>query len=261
MDSDLLIMKNRFFNLNGKVALVTGASTGIGAGIAIELARHGSHVAICSRSISSLKETALKAKKFGTQVFSFEMDVRDMKQIERGSKEVLKKFKRVDILVNNAGISHSQPALELTEENWDNHYLTNVKGAFFLTQKIAPTMMKQKWGRIIFIASQAGFIGIPNQTAYCSSKGAVIQIVRTLGVEWAKHGITVNSIAPTFIKTNLSEKRLKNPKFRKFVLGKIPCGKLAEVKDVAAATIFLASNEAAMVNCDHLRVDGGWTAW
>jgi 2-deoxy-D-gluconate 3-dehydrogenase len=122
-------------------------------------------------------------------------------------------------------------------------------------------MIKTGWGRVIFISSQSGLIAIPGQPVYCASKGAILQAARTLGVEWAKFGITVNSIAPTFIKTNMTEKRLENPAFLDFVLGKIPCGKLAEVNDIACAAVFLASEEAKMVNCHTLCVDGGWTVW
>jgi NAD(P)-dependent dehydrogenase (short-subunit alcohol dehydrogenase family) len=253
--------KDPMFRLQGKVALVTGAATGIGAGIAVGLARHGAHLAISDKPGESLQDTAAKAKAFGNKVFTFEMDVRDMKQLDRGVAAVEKEFGKIDVLVNNAGINRPSPGLEVTEENWDDHYNTNVKGGFFLAQKVAPIMIKQKSGRVIFISSQSGFIGIPGQPVYCSTKGAIIQLVRTLGVEWAKHGITVNSIAPTFIETNLTRKRLQNPEFQKFVLGKIPSGKLAEVEHIAAAAVFLASDEASMVNCDHLRVDGGWTAW
>jgi 2-deoxy-D-gluconate 3-dehydrogenase len=149
----------------------------------------------------------------------------------------------------------------LTEENWDDHYNTNIKGGFFMAQKVAPIMMEKKWGRIVFISSQSGLVGIPGQPVYCSTKGAVIQVVRTLGVEWAKYGITVNSVAPTFVETNLTRKRLQNEEFLKFVLGKIPAGKLADVEDIAAAVVFLASEEAKMINCHTLSVDGGWTAW
>lgn len=122
-------------------------------------------------------------------------------------------------------------------------------------------MIERKWGRIIFISSQSGVIGIPGQSVYCATKGAVIQLAKTLGLEWAKHGITVNCIAPTFVETNLTRKRLQNPEFRAFVLGKVPCGRLATAEEIAAAAVHLASNEAAMVNCETHRADGGWTAW
>jgi 2-deoxy-D-gluconate 3-dehydrogenase len=122
-------------------------------------------------------------------------------------------------------------------------------------------MIAQQWGRIIWVSSQSGLVGIPGQPVYCSTKGGIIQVVRTLGIEWARHGITVNSVAPTFVETNLTRKRLQNPEFLKFVLGKIPVGRLATAEEVAAAAVFLASEEAAMVNCHTLSVDGGWTAW
>ena len=122
-------------------------------------------------------------------------------------------------------------------------------------------MIEQKFGRIIFISSQAGLVGIPGQAVYCASKGAIVNLVRTLGVEWAKHGITVNSIAPTFVETNLTHRRLQDPEFKSYVLGKIPKGELATPEDVAWAVVYLASNEAGMVNCVNLPVDCGWTAW
>jgi NAD(P)-dependent dehydrogenase (short-subunit alcohol dehydrogenase family) len=153
------------------------------------------------------------------------------------------------------------PGLETTEENWEDHFRTNVRGGFFVAKKVARTMMEQGWGRVIWISSQSGLVAIPGQPMYCSTKGAVIQAVRTLGVEWARHGITVNSVAPTFVETNMTRKRLHDPEFLKFTLGKIPAGRLATGEDVAAAVVFLASEQAGMVNCHILRVDGGWTAW
>ena len=146
-------------------------------------------------------------------------------------------------------------------DHWQDHFDTNVRGGFFMAQAVVKEMIKRKWGRIIFISSQSGLIGIPGQPVYCATKGAVIQLVRTLGLEWAKHGITVNSIAPTFVETNLTRQRLANPEFRQFVLGKIPCGRLGTREEIAAAAVYLASEEAAMVNCETHRVDGGWTAW
>lgn len=254
-------MAHGIFRLDGRTALVTGAATGLGAGIAVALARQGADVAISDRPGESLAQTAAGIERLGRRVFAFDLDVRDLDQSRKAISAVTAALGRVDILVNNAGINRPTAGLEVTEENWEDHYRTNVKGGFFLAQQAAPAMIQRHWGRIIFISSQSGLIGIPGQPVYCSTKGAVIQLVRTLGVEWAKHGITVNSVAPTFVETNLTRKRLQNPDFLKFVLGKIPCGKLAEVEHVAAATVFLASEEAAMVNCHTLCVDGGWTAW
>jgi NAD(P)-dependent dehydrogenase (short-subunit alcohol dehydrogenase family) len=146
-------------------------------------------------------------------------------------------------------------------ELWDDHFDTNVRGGFFCAQAVASGMIERKFGRIVFISSQSGLVGIPGQPVYCATKGAIINLVRALGVEWAAHGVTVNSVAPTFVETNMTRRRLEDPKFLGFVLGKIPCGRLATPEDIAAAVVYLASNEAGMVNCATLSVDGGWTAW
>ncbi len=254
-------MDGAMFRLDGKVALITGAATGLGQGIANALGRQGAAVAISDMPGVSLDETASLVGEFGGRVFAFSMDVRDLQQQSAGIEAVRAAFGGVDILVNNAGINHPAPGLEVTEAEWDDHYATNVKGGFFLAQRVAPMMIERAWGRIIWVSSQSGLVAIPGQPVYCSSKGAVVQAVRTLGVEWAKYGITVNSIAPTFVETNLTRKRLQNDEFRKFVLNKIPAGKLATKVDIGAAAVFLASDEAGMVNCHILSVDGGWTAW
>jgi len=249
------------FRLDGKVALITGAATGLGAGISVALAHQGADLAISDRPGQSLAATAEAARRHGHRVFELELDVRQTDQMESRVTAVREALGPVDILVNNAGINRPSTGLETVESEWDDHFNTNIRGGFFLAQKVAPMMMERKWGRVIFISSQSGLVGIPGQPVYCSSKSAIINLVRTLGVEWAKQGITVNSVAPTFVETNMTRKRLQNPEFLSFVLGKIPKGELATPEDVAACVVFLASQEARMVNCHTLRVDGGWTAW
>ncbi len=249
------------FSLEGKVAAVTGAATGLGRACAFALAEAGADRAISDLVGQDLSETADGIADRGGRVFCHTMDVREVSAVKDGINTVLAEMGGIDIVVNNAGINRPAPGLEVDEDNWDDHFATNVKGGFFVAQSVAPGMIERGWGRIIFISSQSGLIGIPGQPVYCSTKGAVIQLVRTLGVEWAKHGITVNSVAPTFVETNLTRQRLQDPEFRKFVLNKIPCGKLAVPQDVSAAVVYLASEEAGMVNCTTLPVDGGWTAW
>ncbi len=245
------------FELLSKVALVTGAATGIGQSIAIALARAGADVV----NLERLAETEEAIRSHGRDALQLSVDVREPNEITTAVTRAEEHFGKIDILVNNAGINRPARGLDVTLDNWDDHFNTNVRGGFLFAQKIAPGMIERKWGRIIFISSQSGLIGIPGQPVYCATKGAVIQLVRTLGVEWAKHGITVNSIAPTFVETNLTRARLQNPEFRGFVLGKIPCGELAKPEHIAAAAVYLASEEAAMVNCETHCVDGGWTAW
>lgn len=249
------------FDLSSKVAMVTGAATGIGQACAVALARAGAAVAISDLPEADLSETAEQILASGGSAYCNTIDVRDVYRIREGVSEILSEYGQIDVLVNNAGINRPTPGLDVEPENWDDHFNTNVRGGFFTAQAAAPSMIDRKWGRVIFISSQSGLVGIPGQPVYCSTKGAIIQLVRTLGVEWAKHGITVNSVAPTFIETNLTRRRLQDPDFLNFVLGKIPSGKLAKPEDVAHAVVYLASEEAGMVNSATLPVDGGWTAW
>jgi NAD(P)-dependent dehydrogenase (short-subunit alcohol dehydrogenase family) len=249
------------FELTDRTALVTGAATGLGQAIAVALTRAGAKVAIADKPGVSLSETAARCSEFGGKSLSVEMDIRELAQIRKGIAAAQMEFGRIDILVNNAGINRPKPGLEVDQGNWDDVFDTNARGGFFCAQAVAPGMIERKFGRIIFISSQSGLVGIPGQPVYCASKGAVVNLVRAMGVEWARHGITVNSVAPTFVETNLTRKRLQDPAFRQFVLGKIPKGELAKPEDVAWAVVYLASNEAGMVNCATLPVDGGWTAW
>ena len=249
------------FSLTGKRALVTGAATGIGQAIALALARNGAAVAITDKTQDSLGETAELLHATKARVWQGAMDVRRLDQVCDGARAAALDLGGIDILVNNAGINRPAAGLDVTIDEWDDHFSTNVRGGFFLAQAVAPSMIARQWGRIIFISSQSGVIGIPGQPVYCATKGAVIQLVRALGVEWAKHGITVNSVAPTFVETNLTRRRLEHPAFRSFVLGKIPAGRLATREEIAAAVVYLASDEAAMVNGETHMVDGGWSAW
>jgi NAD(P)-dependent dehydrogenase (short-subunit alcohol dehydrogenase family) len=249
------------FELKGRTALVTGAAMGLGQAIAVVLTRAGARVAVSDKPGVPLDETTAMCGDTGLRNLAVEMDVRDLAQIRQSVALVESEFGHVDILVNNAGINRPKPGLQVDQENWDNTFEINVRGGFFCAQAVAPGMMERQFGRIIFISSQAGLVGIPGQAVYCASKGAVVNLVRTLGVEWAQYGITVNSVAPTFVDTNLTRERLQDPEFRSYVLGKIPRGELATAEDVAGAVVYLASDAAGMVNCVNLPVDGGWTAW
>lgn len=255
-------MDKQWFRLDDRVALVTGAATGLGAATAVALAAAGARVALSDKPGVNLDETAGNVRAAGPEPLRLELDIRCEEQIAAAMDTLAQACGRLDVVVNNAGINRPTAGLDLTREIWDDHFETNIKGGFFIAQAAARQfMVPAGYGRIIFISSQSGLIGIPGQPAYCASKGAIINLVRTLGVEWAKHGITVNSVAPTFVETNLTRKRLENPEFRGFVLGKIPAGRLATTDEVAAAVVYLASEEAAMVNATTLSVDGGWTAW
>jgi NAD(P)-dependent dehydrogenase (short-subunit alcohol dehydrogenase family) len=254
-------MAQAWFRLDDRVALVTGAATGLGRAQAVALAAHGAHVAVSDRPGVSTDDTAGGVRAHGVQAWQVDLDVTAVEQVRAAMDDILEHFGRVDIVVNNAGINRPVPGLEVSPELWDEHFAVNVKGGFFVAQAAAPHMIARGWGRIIFISSQSGLVGIPGQPVYCSSKGAIINLVRTLGVEWARHGLTVNAVAPTFVETNLTRKRLQDPEFREYVLRQIPGGKLAQPDDVAAAVVYLASEQAGMVTGTTLSVDGGWTAW
>lgn len=257
----MIDQRSSLFRLDGRTALVTGAATGLGSQIAITLAQQGAALLISDKPGHDLTGTAKAIKPFTDRVVELELDVRERGHIRHAVDVIRRDFTSIDILVNNAGINRPVPGLEIDEDTWDDHFATNVKGGMFLAQALAPMMIERQWGRVIWITSQSGLVGVPGQPAYCASKGAAVQLVRTLGLEWARHGITVNSVAPTFIETNLTRERLKHPEFLNFVLGKLPGRKLAEPQDVSAAVAFLASDEARMINCHTLCVDGGWTAW
>ena len=249
------------FSLSDRTSFVTGAATGIGQAIALRLAEAGSSLIVSDKPGISLDETIALCLNYKVHVSSVELDVRETAQITEVFDQLKEQGVRIDILVNNAGINRPTKALEVDVDNWNDHVNTNVRGGFFCAKAVASGMMSRFFGRIIFVSSQSGLIGIPCQPVYCATKGALVNLVRALGVEWAKYGITVNTVAPTFIETNLTRKRLQNPEFRSYVLGKIPKGELSVPDDVAHAVVYLASDEAAMVNCHTLSVDGGWTAW
>lgn len=254
-------MSDPAFRLDGRVALVTGAGRGIGAAVALALADRGADVVLCARSEDSLREAAEGVGRRGRRALVLPMDIRDLGLLDGRLDGARQELDDVDILVNNAGVNRPAPGLDVREGDWDEQFDTNVKAGFFLAQKLAPAMIAKGWGRIIWMSSQSGLVGIPGQPVYCATKGAVTQLVRTLAAEWGAHGVTVNAVAPTFVDTALTRERLQRPEYRTYVLDMIPVGRLATVEEVAAAVVYLASDEAAMVNGHTLTVDGGWTAW
>jgi 2-deoxy-D-gluconate 3-dehydrogenase len=190
------------------------------------------------------------------------MDVTDVSSVQTGIDRVASDFGRLDLLVNNAGLNIPQSVLDVDEASWDSVIDTNLKGSFFAAQAAARHMVAQdEGGRIINIASQAGIVGIEERSAYGASKGGVVVLTKVLAIELAQHGITVNAVAPTFVATELTRSTLEDPAWRERILSRIPLGRVSEVEDVVAATVYLASPSAATVTGHTLLVDGGWTAW
>jgi 2-dehydro-3-deoxy-D-gluconate 5-dehydrogenase len=251
------------FTLTDRKAVVTGAGRGIGHGIALALANAGADVAVTelSSEYSQAVETANEIQNLGRKAIPIVMDVMDLSSIKSMVDQLLFSFGQVDILVNNAGINIPKLALEVSEQDWDNVLDIDLKGVFFCSQAIGQHMVEQKYGKIVNIASQVGLVGYKYRSAYCAAKAGVVNLTRVLAIEWAQYNINVNAIAPTFIKTPLTEPMFANKEFYDDVIRRIPMGRIGEVEDVLGAVIFLASEASNLVTGHTLSVDGGWVAW
>lgn len=248
------------FDLSGQVALVTGAGRGLGRQMALDLARYGADVVLCSRTRSELELVAGEVEALGRRAMVQPVDVGSLTELSKMASAVDEYFGRIDILVNNAGMNVPQWAEEVTEEAWDRVMAVNVKGVFFCTQTVGRIMIRQKKGKVINVSSQAGSVGLIKRAAYCSSKGAVNQMTRVLALEWAKHGICVNAIAPTFVETAMTRPMFEDDEFKAYVQRNILLERIARPEDLTGALILLASGASDMITGHILLIDGGWTA-
>ncbi|HKZ24869.1 MAG TPA: glucose 1-dehydrogenase [Acidimicrobiia bacterium] len=248
------------FRLDGRVAVVTGASRGIGAGLASALAGAGAKVAAAARDRTALEEVVAAIRSSGGEAEAFDLDVSSVGSIGSAFSSVQRRFGRLDILVNNAGLGANHPAVEVTEADWDQMMGVNLRGLFFCCQAAGRIMLVAGDGRIVNMSSQAGLVAIRDHAVYSATKGGVNMLTKVLAVEWSGRGVTVNAVAPTFIYTPGTAERLDEPEYRQAVVEKIPAGRVGTIEDVAAAVLYLASEAASLVTGHILRVDGGWTA-
>lgn len=251
-------MKNQ-----NKVALVTGASRGIGRAIALALAREGADVALnCSTSVKAAGKVSQEIRKLGRRAVVVQADVSDKAAVERIVREVVEHFGRIDILVNNAGMSVVGPSSELEEDKWRRGIDVMLTGVFFCSQAAGNEMIKRKSGKIINIASINGIVAFPERACYCAAKAGVMALTKVLGSEWARYNINVNAIAPGYVETELV-RNLATARTLDLdeLASRIPNGRLARPEEIADLVVFLASEESKYIQGQTIIMDGGWTAY
>lgn len=242
--------------------MVTGSSRGLGRHIALAAAEAGADVALTAQGSDQLEEVAEGVADLGRHALCVPADLSKVSEVRRMVEAVIERFGQVDVLVNNAGINVQQLGVDVTEEAWDAIMGINVKSAFFAAQAVGRRMIEWgEGGRIINIASQMGEVGFYKRSAYCASKGALVQFSKVLAIEWAHYGIRVNCIGPTFIDSPLAREMFIDEQVKREALERIPIGRLGRMEEVAAGVIYLASEGADLVTGQHLLLDGGWTAW
>ncbi len=249
------------FDLNGQVAIVTGAARGLGRAISLALADAGADVALGLLDINRDNGLASEIEAMGRRALCLQMDVTRLAQIRQAVDTAVAEFGRIDILVNNAGGGYNNLAEDVPEHEFDETVARNLKGAFFASQAVGRMMIRQQYGRIINMSSQAGFVALPTESIYCMTKAGVAHLTKCLAVEWGKYNITVNAVAPTFIRTPGTAPALSKPEFRAEVIERIAAlHRIGEPMEVAGAVVFLASPAASLITGETILIDGGWTS-
>jgi 3-oxoacyl-[acyl-carrier protein] reductase len=242
--------------MKGKVALITGAARGIGKAIALTLAGRGADVVVADVNITDSEVTAAEiARETGVKTMALKLDVSNSGDVAAGFAMIIEKFERIDILVNNAGITRDALIMRMRDEDWDAVINVNLKSVFLCTREAIKTMSRQRYGRIVNIASIVAFMGNPGQANYSASKAGIVGLTKTTAKEYAKRGITANAVAPGFIMTAMTEALPE--KVREEMKNAIPMDRLGAVEDVANAVAFLASDEASYVTGNVIHVNGG----
>ncbi|MDK2901402.1 MAG: 3-oxoacyl-[acyl-carrier protein] reductase [Thermosediminibacterales bacterium] len=242
--------------LSGKIAVVTGGSRGIGKAIALELAENGANVVInYSKDSKGAQEVAENIRNKGIDCLTIKANVSFASEVENMVETIIERYGRIDILVNNAGITRDSLLARMKEKDWDDVIDINLKGVYNCTKSVVKIMMKQRWGRVVNISSVVGITGNPGQTNYSAAKAGIIGFTKSCARELASRGITVNAVAPGFIRTDMTDK-LRN-EIKKELESKIPVGRLGKPEDVAHTVLFLVSSKADYITGQVINVDGG----
>jgi NAD(P)-dependent dehydrogenase (short-subunit alcohol dehydrogenase family) len=254
-------MPTNLFDLTAEVALVTGASRGLGKAIALGLARAGASLALCARDRAALEATRAEVEQLGVRAEVFEMDVLRAASVRAAVAAAVGAFGHLDVLVNDAGVNVRKPTLELSEEEWDLVVDTNLKGYFLVAQAVGAHMVARRKGKVINVSSIFGAVGMTNQLAYAASKGGVGQLTKVMAIEWARDGVHVNAVAPTYFETPLVSALRNDAERFRFINERTPMGRWGQPEELEGTVVWLASRASDFVTGQTIFVDGGWTIW
>jgi NAD(P)-dependent dehydrogenase (short-subunit alcohol dehydrogenase family) len=249
------------FDLTGKTALVTGGGRGLGRTMAVALASAGANLVLVGRTPADLESAAQEIEAQGRRAHVITADVTVPEQVEAMTAEAIRRAGHIDILVNNAGMNIRKPVLEYGVDDWDQVLGLNLRGYFLVARAVGRHMVERGYGRVINVTSILAAIGLPNQAAYASSKGAITQLTRVMAIEWAPHGVTVNCIGPTYFETDLTRPLYQDPERKHFIESRTPMGRWGQPEELNGAVIFLASDASRFITGQTIFVDGGWLAW
>ncbi len=249
------------FHLTDQVVIVTGAGKGIGRALAVGAAEAGADVVVLARTEADIQETAGLIRDLGRKAFPIQADITKNEDIKEAVKQIEKEAGKINVLINNAGMNIRSKASEVTEEEWNQIFQTNLQGAFFMSQACAEVMKENGGGKIINIASVAGHVALRTGVVYAATKAGMIQMTKNLALEWAENRISVNAIGPWYFRTPLTDQLLQNEEYLQDILARTPMKRVGELKDLVGAAVFLSTEASDYMTGQTLYVDGGMTIY